>query len=379
MPGPGINDFFFEGEFIEEGAPVGPPSEMYPQSRPELKRYNFVPELNFWVRNLIENCSPVAQEFLQIPTPISEEEWRQDGTVLDLLFNYTYCSPTYSICYQKKHPSTANDKQILQRYPIYASRLDLWTPDASSNVDVTMFPTDSTNFGLSTEIIECDPRPDTIECVLCDGSSVFHTTESVIKLDNIFDITYGEKDMLDLLQNYKLGNPVDLNIVNFDQLPSALSRLIYIYLDFEINERFTLYDSNNPITNDSRLIEWLYEKWVIDCIYRQLEFMPSLVFDCNGSFEEVRKSWQLMKLDQNNINTKSISFPPDRIPIGEEDIFLVLDAHKQKLKEDYDYFVDTSDATAVISAVVWNNLGMESKANVNDPVYLLWSHRMNAP
>jgi hypothetical protein len=374
----GLNDNFFE-DYIEEGSPVAPPSEDC-CLKPELKRYNFVPELNFWATNLIDNCSPAAQEFLRIPVPVSEEEWRQDGTVLDLMFNYTFCSPTYSICYEKKDVRTAQDKNIMKRHTIYAGRLDMWCCDTSAYLDPFIFPSDSTNFGMSTEIIECDPRPDSYECNLCDGSTIVHVVDgSVINLDNIFDITYGEKDMLDLLHTYKLGNPVDLNIVNFDDLPSNLSKLIYIFLDFEINERFTLYDNNNPVTTDCRLLEWLFEKWVIDCIYRQLEFMPSLVFDCNGSFEEVRKSWQLLKLDANNINTKSISFPPDRVPIGEEDIFLVLDAHKQKLKEDYDYFFDDSDSTAVISAVVWAGLGMENKANVNDPVYLLWSHRSSIP
>jgi hypothetical protein len=374
----GADNSLFEGGFIEEGSPVRAPAEIYPQTRPQYKKYNFVPELNFWVKNLIDNCSPAAQEFLRIPTPVCEAEWRQDGTILDLLFNYTFCHPTYSICYEKKHPSNTKDKNVLHRYSIYAGRLDMWCCDTSSVIDASVLPSDSTNFGMSVEIIECDPRPTAVRCEHPDGTIHYIEIEGTqTQLDNIFDITYGEKDMLDMLLDYKLGNPVDLNIVEFDDLPSNLSKLIYIYLDFQINESFTLYDSNNPITEDDRLIEWLFEKWVIDAIYREMKFMPSLVFECNGQLEEVRRSWQVIKLDENNINSKSISFPSDRIPLGENDIFVILDAHKQKLKEDYDYLFDGSDSTAVVSALIWDGLGMERKASLNDPVYLLWSHRMS--
>lgn len=361
-------DSFFSVPWIETYEPSPTTIEIPTNTLIGSDKLIFVPELSLWAIN-ITDLSPVSQKYMDKPVPITDE-WKPTGSILDLLFNYTFQNASYNIFYRSTDKFKITDKNINKRRSVYAGKLDLVAYDSTADIDI-LITTDSTSIGQSIEIIpdvELDPA--------------FTATQNHPLLDcnvtlarNVFQITYGEKDLLDLLLDFKNGIEIDLSNIVYDSLPSELSKLIYIYLNFELTNDYSLYDNNTPLTNQDRLLSWMYEKWLINHIYRRIEFEPALTFEDLGPLIETGSSWQLLELNQVNIDSKNISFPSDKIPISENDIFLIHDSEEQKLKEDYDYLFDNTDTTSTISVLHWNNLKLENKVQLGDRMYLLWSHQ----
>jgi len=54
---------------------------------------------------------------------------------------------------------------------------------------------------------------------------------------------------------------------NYDILSTNLSKLIFTYLDFKINQRYSRYNDRTLIASDSSVIELCYETYVLDEIF----------------------------------------------------------------------------------------------------------------
>jgi len=327
---------------------------------PPLSKIVFIPEINFWGLQIISK-SPVYQEFKNYPIPVKESEWRRDGSILDLLFDYTFDSSGYSIYYQEVQRQAITDTNIIQRSPVRASRLQYYVCDTSSVLEV--FPESETDFGEGTDIIGGLPAQPH-----CPG-----ITPPIIILSNIFNITTGEKDLLDLLFLYKTEIDITsiFNQIDYNKLASPFSKLIYIYLDIEINNNYYLYDNDTPINNEDRLIVWLYEKFVMDHLYRKLMLKPA---ETKGSYYGPTDSTsEEPRLQIINIQTKTYRIPNNRPPIGEDYIFLVHKGIYQVLHKNYEYQQLTQDSTSEY-LINWQGKHLEDTAEVNDKIYLLWGY-----
>jgi len=159
------------------------------------------------------------------------------GSVLDLLFNDGFNVPTYDFHY-KAVPFYALDDPILKR------RLSMHMPAT-----------------IETWLAD-DPKFNTY---FVDKPASY----------NLFNFTPEEEIMLDLLLEYRTqgqtDSTADLTAVVYENLDSSLSKLIYCYLQMVINNVLTYFNFDTNIADPTRLIELVYEKYVIDSYFQYME------------------------------------------------------------------------------------------------------------
>jgi hypothetical protein len=85
---------------------------------------------------------------------------------------------------------------------------------------------------------------------------------------NVFDIQQDDIDMLDLLLQYRIdSSSVSLISIVYDDLSTNLSKLIYHYLNFKINNEYALFDTTTPIASSDSVLENFYESFIVDIIF----------------------------------------------------------------------------------------------------------------
>lgn len=334
---------------------------------PERTQYDFVPETNSWASEII-NDSPLKASHMKLPVPLNESTWKIDGSIEDLLFNYTFDHPVYSIYYRVVNPLAITDANLKKRQYLYAGQLTIYLND----IDNWYIPWDSTNtadFAMDTEIIPDRIPDDTI------STNPLFDTSMIIDL-NIFDITFGERDMLDLLYKHKTGHEVDLTPIDFSILPSNLSKLIYAYLKVEVYNDYTFFtDVQNLTTSDDRVLVQLYEKYVNDHYYRRFELRPSFP---KNEFEpellNTDSTSAIMVVTDSQISQKYIEFYAPTIPYGTDGLFVVFNADKQIASVDYNYTLELIDSTSVFSALTWDGLALDGVIKAGDYMYVMWGY-----
>lgn len=341
----------------------------YNQDLPARTQYNLVPETNCWAEKIL-SMNPVKDTHIHNPIPLDDDTWIIDGSVEDLLFNYTFSSEFYGIYYRQVEKSLIEDQNLKRRQYLYAGQLTIYLNDVD-NWSIPWDSTTSSSFGISTEIIP-DKLPDsTSENKLFDSDS--------IEDKNIFNITFGEKDILDLLLSHKRGQEVDLIDIDFNDLPSKLSKLIYAYLKVEVYEDYTFFANIKNLTdeNDTILVQ-LYEKYVNDHYYRRFKLRPS--FPKNEFEPELLNTDStsvILEITETQVQQKYIEFTPPEIPYGKDAFFVVFDSDEQESQTDYDYTLELIDSTSVFSALTWDQKGLDGKIMPGNTMYLMWGYVSN--
>lgn len=327
-----------------------------------LSTFTFIPELNYWIK-LIVDRSPCQQKYSKIPVQVSESEWRCSGSILDLLFNLTFADSSYSIFYRKASVSKISDRELLHRIPIYANRLEIYSCEIEDymNVDIP-----DSEIGTSTEVIEDIPASQ-----LTGTGNIFDT--SILTAFNIFSITEGEKQMLDILLLYKTGNPITISNIVYQDLPSSLSKLIYIFLVGEIDNDYSLFIEETPISNQNRLLEIIYEKWLLDHVYKKQSLEAEAPTQENFVESEFTNIQRAFTVDE--INSSQLEFPEDTLPMSASSIYLVYNGQIQILDTDYTYKL-IDDDSSLVGLLDWSGLALKQKATVGDRFYLAWSYAM---
>jgi len=87
---------------------------------------------------------------------------------------------------------------------------------------------------------------------------------------NLFNLQNDDKIMMDKLLQYRIDTTSITSIeINYDDLSTRLSKLIYIYLNFKINNNYSLFDKN-PISNEEEILENFYEALILDTIFNYI-------------------------------------------------------------------------------------------------------------
>lgn len=86
---------------------------------------------------------------------------------------------------------------------------------------------------------------------------------------NLFNLQNDDKMMLDKLLQYRIDTTSTSIEINYDDLSTKLSKLIYIYLNFKINNDYSLVDQN-PISNEEEILENFYEALISDTIFNYI-------------------------------------------------------------------------------------------------------------
>lgn len=97
---------------------------------------------------------------------------------------------------------------------------------------------------------------------ICDSDS------TAVCFLNIFNLQDDDTMMLDKLLQYRLdATSVNIISINYNSLSTVLSKLIYIYLNFKINRDYSLFDTDQPLSNSSMILENFYESYLVDLIF----------------------------------------------------------------------------------------------------------------
>ena len=93
-----------------------------------------------------------------------------------------------------------------------------------------------------------------------------YTSKTGIDLnnDNILNFNLNDVQLFDALYQYRMGNLIDLNLINFSNLDTNLSRMIYIYLDLKLNKNFDKLNNNFLVSDSTNLLETLFEVYLIN-------------------------------------------------------------------------------------------------------------------
>jgi hypothetical protein len=95
---------------------------------------------------------------------------------------------------------------------------------------------------------------------------------------NLFELTEDDLNMLDLLLLYKKGydnstlnSSVGLEGINFSDLKTKLSQLIFIYLDLMINEKYEQLKNLDNLIKNKNLLDQMFEYYVINESHKQIK------------------------------------------------------------------------------------------------------------
>lgn len=113
-----------------------------------------------------------------------------------------------------------------------------------------------TTFGAGNErrLKSC---ADLIEGFISDTSGTYD-------LLNIYDTSSENSILINKLLNYRLGNTVTIDDIDYSSLNYTLAKLIYIYLNLMLNGILTDFDTTNSISSENSLIDSLFELYVLN-------------------------------------------------------------------------------------------------------------------
>jgi hypothetical protein len=108
--------------------------------------------------------------------------------------------------------------------------------------------------------------PDETKYYVCDSDST-----SICSV-NVFNLQQDDLTLLDLLLKYKTDTTsiIDISIIDPSGLVTHLSELIYVYLNFKINNDYADFDNLNVISSNTEVLENFYESFLVDILFTSI-------------------------------------------------------------------------------------------------------------
>lgn len=183
-----------------------------------------VPDLLYYIEDFIVD-SIVNKDKIPFPSSISSTYLLDNKSFIRLLFDESWLISltSYRYLFRLETDTTSIPETILRRMMIYPS---------------------------SSAYYVCDS----------DSTSVCNI--------NVFNLQEDDLYMLDRLLQYRIDSTsVTLVDIIYDNLSTTLSKLIYIYLNFKINNDYTLFDNTTVISSSTEILENFYESFIIDKMF----------------------------------------------------------------------------------------------------------------
>jgi hypothetical protein len=102
--------------------------------------------------------------------------------------------------------------------------------------------------------------PSTTTYYICDKEAT----------NNIFSLTSQDLNLITKLLQFKQTGSTIIDDMVYEDLTSNLSKLIYLYLDFKINNDYSLYNNSNILADSSSLLENIFEYYLIQEIFKKV-------------------------------------------------------------------------------------------------------------
>jgi len=285
----------------------------------------FIPELNIWqYRRSYE--TPINDFSFDVPIFI-QDQWYSPSSVINLLFNDSFSYPTYNFIYKQIEFNSICDMTLSRRISIFLNRcLKIYVLDDTQN----------------------------------------------IQSENILNITSEEEQLLDILLCYRIGfdstscdSTTTLDIITYEDLNSGLSKMLYVFLDMVINDKYDHFEDSR-MSDSNRLLEIIYEKYLIDFYFRRLSESYLACDTTSGLITiELQYSSTIKKITQLDIINKNIILNP--IPYNSDDISIIKNGEKLKIDDDYKFITP--------NIIDWNELvGFQ----VDDKLLITYSYEFRS-
>ncbi len=186
--------------------------------------YKVVPELLYYTNQYIMN-STANKYKIPFPPTFNSSNLGENKSFIRLLFDESWPPTLTSYRYLYRYESCMNSapSEIQSRLRLYPEHSELYVCDSDS----------------------------TAVCFL-----------------NIFNLQDDDLMMLDKLLQYRIDS-TSVNIVSIDynNLSTTLSKLIYVYLAFKILHDYSYFDTSDPISEEDLILENFYESYLTDIIF----------------------------------------------------------------------------------------------------------------
>jgi hypothetical protein len=367
-----------------------------------MDRFLLIPELNYWITNILHN-NPINDKFTKVPIPTADAIGRCYGSVLELLFNDCFTSnissrskliqnnkavPVYY--FFNDNPEIVNLESINNTEEVSSSSSQESEPSSSSSYEEETYSSSSwlCNYAGKFEIlykgIEREKitdknilqrttvaisNTDVMVCYVISNNIYFNPSNDIHHYvpTDIFNFTQEELYMLCKLYDYKTNQTVSISNLNFNWFESSLSKSIYIYLDWEINESLEYFKSDVDFSKDSDLLRLLYEKYVYKHIYKVLSFKYNISYKVQNIdiFTELNYDFIRVVLTEQNVLIKSYTIVTDEKPYYARSSILLYNGISKVYGSDYEL---VTDITGEISITWKHNL-----FTAGNEIYFLWS------
>lgn len=181
-----------------------------------------IPELNYYFGMFVKKTT-LNKDEIPFPVQLERSDLYEDRSFLRLLFddqwpaNYTH----YYLCYHERACKENWPAIVQTRANVYPISASYW--------------------------------------VACDCTSSFSI--------NIFNLDSEEISMLDQLLMYRM-DPCSYSLtISYTSLTTNLGKMIWLYLNFKVNEDYSKIDETTPIASSDSTLENMYEVYLIENVF----------------------------------------------------------------------------------------------------------------
>jgi len=264
--------------------------------------YRYIPELDYYFRSYWLSRGEITIDNINIPIVDSENQDLPTGSFLQLLFSQTFDSTSYTYLFSETEIADLS-KSLEERLKVSGSTTEVYMSTSSSSGE------------------------------------------------NIFSLEDDDLTLLSKLSSYRIGINPNISSINYDNLSTNLSKLIYIYLDLVLNQSYSVLNSSTVIGDDDNALESLFELYVINESYKAMKNWTNLI---DANLLELRLVHEVKDITSAIALAKAVS-------LNEVVYDYDLDVYHngEKLVQDTDYIVaidsTSGDSTAVVTWIVWEN------------------------
>lgn len=193
--------------------------------------YQYIPELDLNFQKYWSFSSSITVFHIPL-TETENEDNLPTGSFLELLFGSTFEPDTYKYIFKVVTPSYLS-KRIRER------------------------------IFFSNTLIKCYFSITENERIIIDQENSNGTNGTIVEYDNIFNLQDDDFTLLDQLMNYRKGLTVDLSNIDYMYLTTALSKLIYQYLDLMVNHSYENLNTSTSLVSSDNLLDNLFESYMV--------------------------------------------------------------------------------------------------------------------
>lgn len=265
--------------------------------------YDFLPELNYHFTRYWNDNAEIANEYVPISSDISENDSQifTFGTFIDLLFSNTYSYENYLYLFEE--------------------------------IDIYRFSKPI------RERINCSSSQ--IKCYVMANEGTLNTCN--LQQYDIF--------LLDELLKFRLdeGEEINLQLYNFNNL-TRLSKLIYIYLDAQVNNNISKMNSEFILSSNDNLLENLFELYVINESHKIVSNMSTII---DSSIVELRPCHEKTIITPSHLSSNRLQLKEQNFDF---DIFVYWNGILLTNEEHYDIIQEFSPQITYVS---WDGKGLD--------------------